>query len=239
MKIVEQTYSGERPLYGSRDLELLNVTIQSGESALKECRDIVAKHCRFEGKYVFWEDENVLCEDSVFAEESRASAWYGRQYVFRRCQVAAPKMFREIDGLSVEQVRIDAGAETFWHCQHIQMRDVELLGADYCFLHAVQADISRLNMVGNYTFQYTKQIRLSDSQLHTRDAFWQSEACVISDCELQGAYLGWYSKNLHLVRCHISGTQPLCYCENLLLEQCTFAPDADRALEKSTYTIIE
>jgi hypothetical protein len=36
------------------------------------------------------------------------------------------------------------------------------------------------------------------------------------------------------VRCKISGTQPLCYAENLVLEDCSFAPDADRAFEKSS-----
>lgn len=34
-------------------LQLENVTIHTGESALKECSNIIAVNCRFEGKYPF------------------------------------------------------------------------------------------------------------------------------------------------------------------------------------------
>lgn len=46
-------YEGERPLFATRDLYLENVTIHTGESALKECKNIEAVTCRFEGKYPF------------------------------------------------------------------------------------------------------------------------------------------------------------------------------------------
>lgn len=54
MKQIKNThYEGERPLFASHGLYLEEVTIHAGESALKECSDIEAVNCRFEGKYPF------------------------------------------------------------------------------------------------------------------------------------------------------------------------------------------
>ena len=42
MQIKNATYGGERPLFASHGLRMEHVTIQAGESALKECSDIEA-----------------------------------------------------------------------------------------------------------------------------------------------------------------------------------------------------
>ena len=47
MQIKNATYGGERPLFASHGLRMEHVTIQAGESALKECSDIEAVDCRF------------------------------------------------------------------------------------------------------------------------------------------------------------------------------------------------
>lgn len=55
MNVIANTeFGGERPLFASHDLQLENVIIHAGESALKECNNIIALNCRFEGKYPFW-----------------------------------------------------------------------------------------------------------------------------------------------------------------------------------------
>ena len=52
MKLIENTeFGGERPLFASHNIHLDNVTIREGESAIKECSNIVATNCRFEGNY--------------------------------------------------------------------------------------------------------------------------------------------------------------------------------------------
>ena len=52
MELIKDThYEGERPLFATHNLHLENVTIHTGESALKECSNIEAINCRFEGKY--------------------------------------------------------------------------------------------------------------------------------------------------------------------------------------------
>lgn len=52
MKLIKDTeFGGERPLFESHDLRLENVVIRAGESAIKECSNIEAFECRFEGNY--------------------------------------------------------------------------------------------------------------------------------------------------------------------------------------------
>lgn len=52
MKIISNTaFGGERPLFESHDLRMENVVIRAGESAIKECSNIEAVDCRFEGNY--------------------------------------------------------------------------------------------------------------------------------------------------------------------------------------------
>ena len=54
MKLIKDTeFGGERPLFESHDLRLENVIIRAGESAIKECSNIEAFECRFEGNLSF------------------------------------------------------------------------------------------------------------------------------------------------------------------------------------------
>ena len=237
MLISNQYLSGERPLYESRDVELSNVIIGEGESGLKESRGVKADHCTFEGMYVLWECEDVECRKCLFSASDRAPMWYGKNYHFAACQIDAPKAFRELDNITLEHSKISDGIESFWHCRGVRLTDVEMMNADYAFLHSSQCQISNLQLRGKYAFQYTRDIEIRNAVLDTKDAFWNSENVTVYDSELRGEYLGWYARNLRLVRCRISGTQPLCYCKDLILEDCVFAADADRALERSTYSI--
>lgn len=50
MEVISSTeFGGERPLFESHNLRLENVVIRAGESAIKECSNIEAIDCRFEG----------------------------------------------------------------------------------------------------------------------------------------------------------------------------------------------
>ena len=221
-------------MYLSKELTLRDVTIHPGESSLKECRGITAEHCRFEGKYVFWENDGVVCRDCYFAPSARSSVWYSRNITYIDCLVDAPKMFRRAHGILLDNVKIPHGEETFWDCSNIRLRNVEIAEADYLFMHSHDIDIEDYRQDGNYSFQYAKNVVIRNALLNSKDSFWESENCTIIDSEINGEYLGWYSANLHLVRCRITGTQPLCYCRNLILEDCTFGDDADLAFEYSS-----
>ena len=96
MKQIKNThYEGERPLFASHGLYLEEVTIHAGESALKECSDIEAVNCRFEGKYPFWHNDGFVVKNCLFTEGARAALWYSRNLKMKDTLVEAPKMFRE------------------------------------------------------------------------------------------------------------------------------------------------
>lgn len=227
-------YGGERPLFASHDLYLENVTIHAGESALKECTNIEAVGCRFEGKYPFWHVDGFVVKNCLFTEGARAALWYSRNLEMTDTLVEAPKMFREMDGIRLERVRIPDAQETLWHCRNVELKNVEVAHADYLFMHSENIRIEDYRQQGNYSFQYCKNVEIRNAVIDSKDAFWNTENVTVYDSELEGEYLGWHSKNLRLVNCKISGMQPLCYAHNLILENCTMADDCDLAFEYSS-----
>ena len=226
--IKDKEFSGERPLFETHDTELVNVTIGTGESALKECSNIVARDCRFEGKYPFWHVDGFKIERCLFTEGARAALWYSRNVEMTDTLIEAPKMFRMMDGITLENVKIPHAQETLWDCRNIKLRNVQVENADYIFMHCENVDIKDYRQDGNYSFQYVKNAIIRNAVLNSRDALWNTENVTVYDSEINGEFIGWYSKNLKLVNCRISGTQPLCYISNLVMINCTMAPDCDR-----------
>lgn len=235
MKQIKNTeFGGERPLFASQDLYIENVTIHAGESALKECARVEAVNCRFEGKYPFWHNDGFVVRHCLFTEGARAALWYSRHLQMSDTLVEAPKMFREMDDIHLENVQLPHAAETLWHCRNVVLKNVEVKEADYLFMHSENIHIEDYRQQGNYSFQYCRNVEIRRAVIDSKDAFWNTENVTVYDSEIDGEYLGWHSRNLRLVNCKISGTQPLCYAHDLVLKNCTFAPDADLAFEYST-----
>lgn len=234
-KVISNTsFEGERPLFATHDIRLENVKFYPGESAIKECNNVEVYKCEFMCKYPFWHNNNVLIEDSLFTVYSRAAIWYSQNVRMINTRVDAPKMFREIDDLYLENVKLSTAGETMWNCRGMKLRSVEARGGDYIFMNGVDIDIDGFYLQGNYSFQDAKNVVIRNAKLDSKDAFWKTENVTVYDSEITGEYLAWHSKNLKLINCKISGTQPLCYCTNLILENCTFAEDCDLAFEYST-----
>lgn len=227
-------FGGERALFATGGLELRRCVFHEGESALKCCRDIVADGCRFEGKYPFWHVDGFRITDCVFTPGARAALWYSRNLVMKDTRVDAPKMFREMENLYLENVTVPDAQETLWSCRGVTLRDVEVKGADYLFAHSADIDIDGYRQEGNYSFQYCRDVVIRNAVIHSKDAFWETDNVTVYDSEIDGEYLGWHSRNLRLVRCRINGTQPLCYCENLVMEDCVMGPECDLAFEDSS-----
>ena len=231
--IQDQHFEGERPLYARHGLRIERVTIGTGESSLKEGSDIEAVDCEFNGKYPFWEVKGFTIRNCVFREGGRAALWYSEKCKMYDTLVEAPKMFRRIKDVYVENVKFPNAQETFWDCKDLELKNVEAEKGDYIFMHCSDIKIDGFKLKGNYSFQYAKDVVIRNADMDTKDAFWEAEDVTVYDSRINGEYLGWYSKNLHLVNCKIGGTQPLCYCENLVLENCVFEEDADLAFEYS------
>ncbi len=227
-------FGGERPLFASKDLHIENVTIREGESALKECSNIEAVNCRFEGNYPFWHVHGFTVQDCYFAVGGRSALWYSDNLKMIRTVIDAPKMFREMHDIELEDVVINDADEIFWRCRNISIRNLRLHGGTYPFMFSENIRVDGLESDSKYVFQYVKNVEIHNARITTKDAFWEVENVTIYDSELNGEYLGWHSRNLRLVNCHISGEQPLCYAHDLILENCTFDPSCDRAFEYTT-----
>ena len=135
-QIRNKEYGGERPLFATHDLQLEDVTIHAGESALKECSNIIAINCRFEGKYPFWHTNGFIVKNCLFTEGARAALWYSQSLQMADTLVEAPKMFREMDGIKLENVQLPNALETFWYCHNIELKNVQIDKADYLFIHS-------------------------------------------------------------------------------------------------------
>lgn len=232
--IKDKEYGGERPLYASHDLRLENVTIHVGESSIKESSDIEAEGCTFEGKYVFWETNHFSVNNCYFAESARSSLWYSRDCRMTNCRVDAPKLFRRMDGIYVENTDFPNGEQFLWDCRNIEMRNVSIQNCDYVFMHSENIVLNDYRQDGNYGFQYARNVEIHNAVINSKDAFWEAENVAIYDSEVNGEYLAWYGKNIRLVRCHLTGEQLLCYVDGLILEDCTFGDDANLLFEYSS-----
>lgn len=234
VEIKDKEFGGERPLYALHDARLERVTIHVGESSIKESGNIEAYDCTFQGKYVFWECRKFLAQDCRFDASARSSLWYSENGRLVRCHVDAPKMFRRMQGIELQDCHFTDAQETLWDCNGVDIKNCLIENADYFGMHTDNVRIDNLHLEGNYSFQYSRNVEIKNSLLNSKDALWDSENVTITDCEINGEYLAWYSRDLTLVRCHITGEQPLCYCEDLTLVDCTFGADANLMLEYST-----
>jgi len=232
--IRDKEYGGERPLYKLHDARLERVTIHLGESSIKESGNIEAYDCTFQGKYVFWECRKFLAHNCHFEASARSSLWYSENGKLEDCQVDAPKMFRRMQGIELQNCQFTDAQETLWDCNRVNIQDCEILNADYLCMRTDNIFIDKLHLEGNYAFQYSKNVEIKNSLLNSKDTLWDTENVTITDSEINGEYLAWYSRGLTLIRCHITGEQPLCYCKDLTLVDCTFGTDANLALEYST-----
>lgn len=232
--IKDKEFGGERPLFASHDLHLDGVTILAGESAIKECSNIVATNCRFEGNYPFWHVHGFTIKDCYFAVGGRSALWYSDHLKMSDTIIDAPKMFREMYDIEMENVQINDADEIFWRCADLRIKNLKLHDGTYPFMFSRNIYVDGLESDSKYVFQYVKNAEIHHAKITTKDAFWEVEDVTIYDSELDGEYLGWHSRNLRLVNCHISGEQPLCYANNLILENCTFDAACDRAFEYST-----
>ena len=232
--INNQHFEGERPLFGSHHVRLVGVTIGEGESAIKECTDIEAVDCRFWGKYPFWHVHGFAIHNCRFDVGARSALWYSDHLDMRDTRIEAPKMFREMSDLRLENVIIYDADETFWRCRNIEARNLELHDGTYPFMFCDNVKIDGLRSDSKYVFQYCKNVELNRADIVTKDSFWECENVTITNSVLNGEYLAWHSKNVRLVNCHLAGEQLLCYTQNLVLENCTIDAACDRMFEYST-----
>ncbi|SDL85597.1 MULTISPECIES: DUF3737 family protein [Segatella] len=233
MEIIKnKSFGGERPLFGSQNLRLENITITDGESGIKCCQNLECNNSKFYGKYPWWHVNKSLITNCYFAPGSRSAIWYSNDMTMKDCIIDGPKFFREMNNLTLENVKINDADETFWKINGLKIKDVELHEGTYPFMFSKNIFVDGLISDAKYVFQYCENVEIHHAKITTKDSFWECNNVTIYDSELNGEYLAWHSTNIKLVRCHISGEQPLCYMDNVILEDCTFDQECDRAFEE-------
>jgi hypothetical protein len=220
MNLVEQKYlTGERALFQSRDLKIIDSTFAEGESPLKESQALEIQNSIFKWKYPLWYCQYVAVENSTLLETARSGIWYTKNISIKDSIIEAPKTFRRSKDIILENVDMPHAQETLWNCDDIKLTNVTARG-DYFAMNSQNILVNNLHLTGNYAFDGGKNIQVHNAKILSKDAFWNCEEVVVYDSLIMGEYLGWNSKNLTFVNCSIESLQGLCYIENLVLINC-------------------
>ena len=96
--------TGERPLFGGKNLSIQDTIFTDGESPLKEASDIDLKNSMFQWKYPLWYAKNITAEDCTWFEMARAGVWYTDNLTVKNAVIQAPKNFRRCHELTLDHV---------------------------------------------------------------------------------------------------------------------------------------
>jgi len=229
-----QQLDQERALYGLHNAHVHACRFEGpadGESALKECGDLLIDDCDFLLRYPLWHVKRSTLRNCRMTETCRAALWYDDELLIENCDLGGIKALRECRDIRLKGGNANS-SEFGWMCRGLTVQDFTLT-SEYPFLHTEDAVFTNFRLKGKYSFQYARNLEFRNCYLDTKDAFWHAENITVYDSVVKGEYLAWYSKGLRLVNCKIIGTQPLCYCEDLTLENCEMI-DADFAFENCT-----
>ncbi len=233
-KIIKDTcFDEERALYGSENLTLVNVSFDGpadGESAIKECKNIVAEGCFFNLRYPLWHVNGLKLVNCKMTDKCRAALWYTVNASITECTLGGIKAVRECADIKLSGCEV-ISPEFGWSARGISLDNCRVT-SEYFLLRASDISLKDTEFNGKYSFQYVEGGVLENCTLNTKDAFWHARGLHIKNCRVNGEYLAWYSQDLIFENCHISGTQPFCYCKNLTLINCSMQ-GCDLAFEKS------
>ena len=234
MTIIEnKTFDKEREFYGSSSIMVSHCLFDGpadGESAFKECSDIVADHSCFKLRYPFWHDTGLTIQDCELTDTCRAALWYSKDITINHSILNGIKALRECGNINIRNSTINS-AEFGWFSRDISVQNVEACG-EYIFLRGERLTLDHFTLNGKYSFQYIQDSVLENCHLTTKDAFWHARNVTVRNSYIKGEYLAWYCENVTFENCVIVGTQPLCYCKGLKLINCQMF-DTDLAFEKS------
>ena len=217
--IKQQFLTGERALFMSRDLRVMDCTFADGESPLKESHDIELEGSMFKWKYPLWYCKNVVAKNCVWFDMARAGVWYTDNVTLENTPIDAPKNFRRCKGVTLRNVSFSNAEETLWSCENVTLDHVTARGNYFC-MNSSNIKVNDFTLYGNYSFDGARNIEVTGSRLLSKDSFWNCENVIVRDSFISGEYLGWNSKNLTFINCTIESLQGMCYIDNLVMKNC-------------------
>ena len=150
-KITQGYYTGERSLFGAKNITFEDTIFADGESPLKESSDIKLYGSMFKWKYPLWYSKNIYAKNCTWFEAARAGVWYTNNITVKDSQIEAPKNFRRCSYVKLENVSLPNAAETLWSCSNISLDKVTAKG-DYFAMNCSDMTANGLTLYGNYCF---------------------------------------------------------------------------------------
>lgn len=218
-KLIQGVYEGERALYGSKDLYIIDGTFQNGESPLKESRNIKLQNCIFKWKYPIWYCKDIEVDNCTWIDSARSGVWYTHNLLITNSNIEAPKQFRRSSNIKLVNCTIPNAEETFWNCKDITLTNVTAKGHYFCF-NCENVQVENFVLNGNYAFDGAKNIVIKNARMNSKDSFWNCENVIVYDSIIIGEYLGWNSKNITFINCTIDSEQGMCYMDNIKMINC-------------------
>ena len=212
-------FVGERALYHSLDLEIIDSTFQDGESPLKESKNIKLDNCIFKWKYPLWYCNNIEVKNTTWLDTARSGVWYTNNISIKDSFIEAPKQFRRCNNVYIENVMIPNAEETLWTCNEVVLKNVSAKG-NYFLMNSKNIKVSNFTLAGNYAFDGASNVEIHNARMNSKDSFWNCENVVVYDSTIIGEYLGWNSKNLTFINCVIDSNQGMCYIDNIKMVNC-------------------
>ncbi len=231
--ITNLTFDNERALYGEKDIVVRDCKFDGpadGESAIKECADVVAENCFFNLRYPFWHDNNLKISGSEMTELCRAALWYSQNIDIRDTRLYGIKALRECKNVVMHNCDV-ISPEFGWSVSGLEMTDCTVQ-SEYFMMRSSDLQFENVKFSGKYSFQYISNSTFDNCVFDTKDAFWHAKNVTVKNSVVKGEYLAWYCENVTFENCRIIGTQPLCYCKALKLINCEMI-DTDLSFEKS------
>ncbi len=225
-------FIGERALYNSHSLKIIDSTFCDGESPLKESSDIELSGSIFKWKYPLWYCKRIKALGCVLLETARSGIWYTSSIEMCDCVIEAPKTFRRSSGIRLIRTNMPKAQESLWSCRDVYMKDVTLSG-DYFGMNSSDIYAENIRIDGNYAFDGGENIVIENSKLISKDAFWNCKNVTVRNSLIIGEYLGWNSENVTFENCTIESNQGLCYMKDVKLINCKLL-NTDLAFEFST-----
>uniref|UniRef100_UPI00263804E7 DUF3737 family protein n=1 Tax=Faecalibaculum rodentium TaxID=1702221 RepID=UPI00263804E7 len=181
MELVEnKTFDQERALYGTRDLLVRHCQFDGpadGESALKECRDITVQDCFFNLRYPFWHDHNLTIAGCELTPLCRAALWYTEHAEIRDSKLHGIKAVRECGDIKISRCDI-LSPEFGWSTRGMQMEDTHV-ESEYFMMRSDHVYLDKVDFKGKYSFQYVHEMVIENSVLDTKDAFWHAQNVIV------------------------------------------------------------
>lgn len=98
---------------------------------------------------------------------ARAGVWYTDNISVIDSIVEAPKNFRRCNNLKLKNVTFPNAQETLWSCDHVDIENVSAKG-DYFGMNTNNLIMKNFQLVGNYSFDGSRNVEVHDSKLISR-----------------------------------------------------------------------